>query len=431
MQCRCPLSEAYEDLRIPKDAWPSPENLLTDNVYMSENNSGGPERIIGYRLSLQEKAYLRSGDTGSYTPSRLDESIEKKVNYLPERFEALFEDIELLNEAERLDDEKWEGELTELLDTENKGLYEKTGSDGVPYEFDLSPRQFGEQLGRMVDRLMLYPSDSPMVWIQTELAWGFIESICLGETKFWGGGDDTERRAIMELVISNIVEEHERREKKNQAEAESTQSLLAESDEVHRKIRAALEQEGVDPPTWLVLRIENSIRRFRRTGPDTEPSFAEKFTPEAIQATYKKDRLPEKHRMIELFRDDRDHLRSIEWDDLVVADIIEHIPMDEDISTRSLSELVDSDSLSAVARTGTYLAGEDELNQEDLIERPIIDLHRENGDIYTEWVWGFTTYGRGFKCYTQLPETILQSPFEDIFSYNAIEAASDELNKRD
>lgn len=164
---------------------------------------------------------------------------------------------------------------------------------------------------------------------------------------------------------------------------------------------------------------------------DAESSFAEKFTSETVRTAYEEDRLPEKHRVIESFRNDRDHLRSIEWDNLVAASAIEHIPIDEGVSTRSLSEQVDSDNLSTLAKVGTYLAGEDELRGEGRIERPIIDLHREESELYTEWIWEFTTYGRGLKCYMQLPGSILQSPFDDIFSYDAIKNASEDLTECD
>jgi hypothetical protein len=398
---------------------------------MSENDRKGPGRPPEFRLAAQEKAYLETGDTGENISSRLEDSIEDKVDRLPDRFETLLEDTKRLGGAGRLEGEQWEEGLTRLLNIQDRDLYEKTGRDGVPYEFDLSPRRFGERLGRMVDRLMLYSSDSPIVRIQTELAWGFINGVCLGETKFWGGGDSTQREAVMELVIDNVVEQYERRKKEKEGRAKSMRSYSAESDEANRKIRTILENEGIDPPMWLVLRIQNDIRGFQRMSSDAESSFAEKFTSETVRAAYKDDRLPEKHRVIESFRNDRDHLRSIEWDNLVAASVIEHIPIDEGLSTRSLSEQVDSDNLSTLAKVGTYLAGEDELRGEGRIERPIIDLQREEGELYTEWIWKFTTYGRGLKCYMQLPESILQSPFDDIFSYDAIEAASEELTECD
>ena len=398
---------------------------------MSENDCKGPGRTTEFKLAAQEKAYLKSGDTGESISSRIEESIGDKINHLPQRFETLFEDVKLLSETEWLEGERWEEGLTKLLDSRNRDLYEKTGRAGVPYEFDLSPRRFGERLGRTVDRLIMYSSDSPIVRIQTELAWGFIEGVCLGETKFWGGGDSTQREAILELVVDNVAEQYERRKKEKEGRAKSMRSYSAESDEANRKIRATLENEGIDPPMWLVLRIQNDIRGFRRMSSDAESSFAEKFTSETVQTAYEEDRLPEKHRVIESFRNDRDHLRSIEWDNLVAASVIEHIPIDEGVSTRSLSEQVDSDNLSTLVKMGTYLAGEDELRGEGRIERPIIDLQREEGELYTEWTWKFTTYGRGLKCYMQLPESILQSPFDDIFSYDAIENASEELTECD
>jgi hypothetical protein len=398
---------------------------------MPEDSHRGPGRAPEFRLAAQEKAYLKDGDTSEDAPSRLEESIEDKVDRLPNRFETLLEDAKLLGGAGWLEGERWKEGLTKLLDIQDRNLYERTGRDGVPYEFDLSPEQLGERLGRMVDRLMVYSSDSPIVRIQTELTWGFIEGVCLGETKFWGGGDSTQREAVMELVVDNIIEEHERRKEDKENRAESMRSFSAESDEAHKRIRAALEQEGVDPPTWLVLRIENRIRHFRRMGSGTEPSFAEKCTPEAVRAAYKEDRLPEKHRVIELFRDDRDRLRSTEWDDLVAADIVEHIPMDESISTRSISELAGPDNLAAVAKVGTHLSGEVELRGEDRSDHPIVNLQRENAETYAEWEWEFTTYGRGLNRYLQLSEIDLQWPSEDLFSYEAIEAVSELLSERD
>lgn len=405
------------------------ENILIRVVYMTERDRWGPGRTSEYKLAPQEKAYLREGEAGGSTPSRLEESIERKVAYLPDRLEALVGDIELLDETGWLSGDQWEERVTRVLDPYERNLYEKTGGDGVPYEFDLSPEWFGERLGRMVDQLMDYQEDSPIVRIQTELVWGFIKGVCLGETKFLDGGGSTEREVVMDFVIDNVNGQYEQRKKDKKAGAESLKSSAAESKKAHEKIRAVLEEEGIEPPTWLVLRIENSIRHFGRTDPDTEASFAGKFTSETIRAAYKEDRLPEKRRIIEKFEDDWEQLRSIEWEGLTAADVIEYIPVDGSISTRVLSKRVDVGTLSGVVKLGEYLAGKDDV-KEETIERPIVTLQR-GGKNYGEWELEFTPYGRGFRSYLELSDVVLQLPTEDIFSEEAIRTASDELSTHD
>ena len=206
-------------------------------------------------------------------------------------------------------------------------------------------------------------------------------------------------------------------------------SYSAESDDAYTRIRDILEEEeGIDAPAWLVLRIENGVRRFRRMGSDTEPSFAERFTTETVQAAYEEDRLLEKYRVIESFRNERERLRTVEWSGLTAIDVINHIPMNESISTRTIAEEIGSATLPTVAKMGNYLAGEIDIKGESQSKHPIVSLQRENTDVYDER-WEFTTYGRGLKPYMQLPKTVLQSPFDDIFSYDAIEAVSDGLTE--
>ena len=90
------------------------------------------------------------------------------------------------------------------------------------------------------------------------------------------------------------------------------------------------------------------------------------------------------------------------------------------------TNLVYKSDLPTVAKIGGYLAGETDIKDKTQSKRPIVSLQRESTDVYDE-LWEFTTYGRGLQCYIQLPKTVLQSLFDDIFSYSTIEAVSNEL----
>lgn len=79
------------------------------NIYTMENGTSESQynRPPSYALSERQRAYLSSGETGSYRESKLEGDIEKKVDNLGHRIDHLLTDISLLYQNGYLGEEHW------------------------------------------------------------------------------------------------------------------------------------------------------------------------------------------------------------------------------------------------------------------------------------------------------------------------------------
>lgn len=157
-------------------------------------------------LSDAERSYLEDGTaSGTYRPHELENRIEEKVEALPDRLEAVFEDVRLLAEGyfesvppeEREEVEVGEpvpGEHYRPLDTDKgyrawlklMGFDDEPTKQAIVDEFSYTaggygsaPAAFGARLGEMANRLMRWPEFGS---IETEdviadLVWGFLAGV--------------------------------------------------------------------------------------------------------------------------------------------------------------------------------------------------------------------------------------------------------------
>lgn len=157
-------------------------------------------------LSDAEREYLEDGTaSGSYRPHELKNQIEEKVEALPDRLEAVFEDVRLLakghfesappEEREEVEESKpVPGEHYQPLDTDEgyRAWLELMGFDDEPTKqaivdefsyttggYGSAPASFGAKLGEMANRLMRWPEFGGVENedVIADLVWGFLAGI--------------------------------------------------------------------------------------------------------------------------------------------------------------------------------------------------------------------------------------------------------------
>ena len=137
-----------------------------------------------HRLIEREQKYLETGEApGSYRNHELEQLVEEKVSKLPERFQQLSDDIEILKQEGYLDVDPWAEEWLELLGVdapmadrslEDEFTYSSSEED---YRLTTPPADFGHDVGVMVGRLMLYPQAVGQEDVLLDLAWGFLRGL--------------------------------------------------------------------------------------------------------------------------------------------------------------------------------------------------------------------------------------------------------------
>lgn len=148
-----------------------------------------------YELSEKEQSYLEDGTApGSYRPHELENRIEEKVERLPDRFRALFDDIELLNRGYFDSGDQASSERYLPLATDSgyhawldlMGFDEPQTKQAIVDEFSYTreghgsaPARFGAHLGQMVNRLMRWPDFGGIEEedIVADLVWGFLRGL--------------------------------------------------------------------------------------------------------------------------------------------------------------------------------------------------------------------------------------------------------------
>lgn len=145
-----------------------------------------------------DRCYCATGDTSTYSHSALQDRIrEKRIRQLPERLQALVDDLSLLqySETEFLDPEEWEAVRDEIVQIDPR--WERIQEDSILYGTN-SPEpmtQFGFEIGRTLRYLV--PEDT---YRSTALLWGLILGI---------HGEATEASEIEHSIISMKIDDIE------------------------------------------------------------------------------------------------------------------------------------------------------------------------------------------------------------------------------
>lgn len=147
-----------------------------------DHSTGGTK---SYALTKSEREFLQTGETGGYRESTLNQRVQQKTVLLPERLERLKQDIELLAENERLDEEQGTEVWQDLL-VKADGTQERDKIHAITeLQGGIFPSTPAIELGRNVGKLLyhLVQFDDGSEWHDqiAHLVIGFIEGIYVDE----------------------------------------------------------------------------------------------------------------------------------------------------------------------------------------------------------------------------------------------------------
>lgn len=372
-----------------------------------------------YRLTGPEPEFIETGtvpDESTYTPGQLEERVEKKVKSLPDRFDAFFNDIELLDKGDYFDPEGWGSGWFELLDiNEDEPLAEQfTYSRSEPITDRNTPAtQFGRQLGGMMQKLMLRPRGVEMDEVRTELVWGFIQGVSREEYDVQFTTECTTK--LEERAENEAKEYHEIKEKAS----DSLEQVVAPFNQENKRVLEVLEDQDIAPGECLPGGVLEEIKRdvgikdvqaTPLSAADSVDSVDEAITQERVQRVVKENRLIEKRQLIESLKDGQKRIEDEEWNEVAVVDVLKNIPREEPATTRTITEKVEAGTVNAIAKIGLYLAGKDDLGNDPWQGPPLLQL-KTNERSFSEWEWVLEPFGKALVHY--LPNTDLPRLYTD------------------
>jgi hypothetical protein len=189
------------------------------------------------------KQDLKDSGVDNYTqrPDKIVGSIEEKADKLPDRIEALIEDIQLLNETGFLNSEERDLDWDDLVQSLT-GEHPSRTDDDIPWQRPASPPRYAEgPLSKLIGEILLYllaPACGDNEELATNMEYGFIHGVSEAAFK------DIEQRVEQWEAIRHILDR--------------------EIEESHRQIeRFEMQQEGFDPayfsrlPSLINSRIRN------------------------------------------------------------------------------------------------------------------------------------------------------------------------------
>lgn len=415
-----------------------------------------------HRLLESERTYLGAGRApGSYRPHELDAKVDEKVSLLPDRVRALQADVELLDEAGRLDADTWGLPWLDLLGardadggleaafTYDEGEHEVT-DDGEVLLGGSVAATFGNRLGELVGRLLLTPEGTSLERVCTDVVWGF----CLGigpdrmADRYRFAETCSERmteRATTEARAIGTWWDDLREDLERWKAAATCFSAYVES--VLRRER------GIDPEEWVVRRVEKRLEDERganwlREVVDDGRAPSSVVPPERILECYDESGLDRIRALAFACEAVRGPLRSTTWDGITPGDVLgamvpspsdrlrdavepetdpsvdsDGFPRSDDstgsdhghASEQRLDTGVSSaepatietvaarleapDRKPAVAKLCRFLAGDDDVDGDSWPGPPAIELETD-ADRYTQWRVTLTPFGRALRAYT-------------------------------
>lgn len=208
---------------------------------MPPNDGRGPKKTL--RLTEREREFLKTGETGSYRTAALEKRVQEKVDNLPQRFETLFSDVELLDESGTLGVGTWSSGWSRLL-----GLPDEPTTEEMAEAFSFSrseeniypssnPAELGRRLGRMFDRLLLRPEGADLDAIRHDLIWGFALGIYL------------DRRPAGEMTVDD-------RKHRMSEVAEMLEERAEEALELDEEVRESIVEGMSRREQWREMREE-------------------------------------------------------------------------------------------------------------------------------------------------------------------------------
>src|SRR5699024_4916737 len=225
-----------------------------------------------HRLIEREQKYLETGEApGSYRNHELEQLVEEKVSELPERFQHLFNDVEILKQEGYLNVDPWAEGWLELLGVEapmadgpleDEFTYSSSKED---YRLTTPPADFGHDVGVMMRRLMLYPQSVGQEEVLLDLVWGFLRGV------YW-----TTDVSIQD-ALKMLEERSQRRREASERASRGFENFRRISeqigDRINTPIEEALETEGIEPTSGLVQEVRNELERSEEHTSELQSRF--------------------------------------------------------------------------------------------------------------------------------------------------------------
>jgi len=420
-----------------------------------------PHRLVG-----KERKYLQDGVAeGTYRPHELEQRATDKVELLPERFERLFEDIELLTRRS----EKKPNLLA--TDTALHAWFELLGLGEQPtrreVEEALSPglggsgsavAEFGADLGATVDRINRWPEYGSIQneEIVAEFVWGFLRGLQFDRRLAKDVDTDRVREDVSQIL--DLVEERaeghaesigfdsppqylvqlELRRLRRREMASRVQELLGadgpapdaelgtelqvgKDGRFYYDVVAHIIDRATDGEHDIDTNAQHSVF-WDQYGPLESFDADEFLRPEQVESIIEDRRLLEKHDLKQQLSQDARVLADKGAKGAAAQKILPVLVEDGPKSSADLAESVD-EATSSVTRLARDLAGVDcrSRNQRGIdvwVERPILDGSRDE--------WEITAYGEAatFALQKHLAAQ------DEIFRPKAVSRYPDELLER-
>lgn len=359
------------------------------------------------RLTDAQYQYLTTGElTGSYAdrPDKLEARISDTLALLPRRFELLFEDIGALSRNYYFETDEWEEAWIDLMN-----LHRQEPIQGQ-FEFDPTFRdasqaaKFGQEIGRMVERVMKTPRGTSTVDIWTDLVDGFIEGLCFG--LYHERQTDTEdfRREILDSILSTVEARHASRarafEAYRQADLEDRAAHEQAWDSKLREILAILEEQALVGDEWrnrdagprvdsIAYWLASAIYWEMYPEQGMSPAAIDELvTPEAVMDVVRTRELETLLALRGLIQDDIERLREKSGRGPSPTALLEEIFENGPGSSGELAARLDDDRVAGITETARDLAGtrDPSASPRDVwTERPLL-----TGDTDS---WDTTPYG--------------------------------------
>ena len=286
-------------------------------------------------MSEDTKKYIETGETehSSYREFEFVDNIEKKIDRLPDRLELLYEDVELLKNADRaaemdVDRDKFRDCWLRIIGADDgfydsyEELYEYSAADE-----DLRPSsglvEFGRSLGCMANNL--YMMNERKLSERWDIVWGFIDGLCISRGESFENA--THRREVMDALIEFLEDRTEEEAKIDRLLSSEKRRARRNRKEAERKIVTVLEDvEGEINPIWIREAIEERKTQDGETPPewyaDEDWDVDEDITEEDIKKVIEEEEVKDKVHVLNKSREDIGELDGTEWRGVEAIELI-------------------------------------------------------------------------------------------------------------
>lgn len=275
-----------------------------------------------YRLNGSERAYLEGREEDlrkSYRkrPGIPDDRSTDKAELLPERFEELFQDVQLLNDAGYLDSKIWRDSRIRLFDARNHSYQDESFTYAPPRKTvtgGTSPNssaaeKWGRRLGGTVSHQVPSLNEPHGEEARREVIWGFMQGMFQQNPHEQCTLEPV--RATSQVLAeraSNEIEFHDEADHRSQQNFEHSVKV---GEKIHDDIERVIEEAGIVPADWMIRRTKQYLAAVFKAPlevidwkvTDDEHPTDEGVSQELILDIVQEYRLPQKQRLVDLLHE--------------------------------------------------------------------------------------------------------------------------------